>query len=98
MWTAPTSGVVLPAGITADLANQGMIEGTGNMRRGVGGTVTASQAASSGGSALGRQVARLAAATGRLEKRMSELVAKRWDVTVALPGNASSLRLSQALI
>jgi TP901 family phage tail tape measure protein len=97
MWTAPTSGTVLPAGITAGLASQGLIEGAGNMRRGAGGTVTASQAASSGGSALGRQVARLAAATGRLEQRMSELVAKRWDVTVALPSNASTMRLSQAL-
>ena len=98
MWTAPTSGVVLPAGITAELANQGMIEGASNMRRGTGGTVTTSHVASSGNNALGRQVARLAAATGRLEQRMSELVAKRWDVTVALPSNAGAMRLSQALI
>jgi hypothetical protein len=27
---------------------------------------------------------------------MSELVAKRWDVTVALPSNAGAMRLSQA--
>ena len=98
MWTAPTSGTVLPAGITAELASQGAIEGASNMRRGAGGTVTASQVARSGGNALGRQVARLAAATGRLEQRMTELVAKRWDVTVALPSNAGAMRLSQALI
>ena len=98
MWSAPSSGTVLPAGITAELASQGAIEGAGNIRRGAGGTVTASQVARSGGNALGRQVARLAAATGRLEQRMTELVAKRWDVTVALPSNAGAMRLSQALI
>jgi TP901 family phage tail tape measure protein len=96
MWTAPTSGTVLPAGLTAELASQGLIEGASNMRRSASGTMTAGQAARSGGSALGRQVARLAAATGRLEQRMTELVAKRWDVTVALPSNAGAMRLSQA--
>ena len=96
MWTAPTSGVVLPAGITAELASQGMIEGASNIRRSAGGTMTAGQVARTGGGVIGRQIARLAAATGRLEQRMSELVAKRWDVTVAMPSNAGALRLSQA--
>ena len=96
MWTAPTSGVVLPAGITEELASQGMIEGASNIRRSAGGTMTAGQVARTGGGVIGRQIARLAAATGRLEQRMSELVAKRWDVTVAMPSNAGALRLSQA--
>jgi hypothetical protein len=77
IWRAPASGTVIPAGITAGLKAAGVFGGAG---RGV----------ISGGGAVG--AGKLEQAIDRLSARMDALVAKRWDVRVAVPSSAGLLR------
>jgi tape measure domain-containing protein len=78
LWRAPSSGTVIPAGITAGLKAAGMFGGAGR-----------AVVAGGGGSA---GAGKLQQAIDRLSARMDALVAKNWDVRVTAPSNAGLLR------
>lgn len=78
LWRAPSSGTVIPAGITAGLKAAGMFGGSGR-----------AVVAGGGGSA---GAGKLQQAIDRLSARMDALVAKNWDVRVTAPSNAGLLR------
>jgi hypothetical protein len=88
LWTPPTAGTVIPAGITASLAAGGAF-GAAGAASGRGGS-RAAIAPQRSGSVQG--VGKLNAAINRLTSRMDALVAKDWNVQVISPSNAGILR------
>ncbi len=102
MWRPPSRGVVLPAGITEQLAMAGAFGGGsgGSGRSGLsrGGGAVLQQAVRSGGDGtrgLAAAVARQGALLGKLGAAIDRLTAKDWRVTVHTPGNAGLIRTLQ---
>lgn len=101
MWRPPSRGVVLPAGITEQLAMTGAFGGgAGAGRAGLsrGGGAVLQQAVRSGGDGtrgLAAAVARQGALLGKLGAAIDRLAAKDWRVTVHTPGNAGLIRSLQ---
>ena len=88
LWTPPTSGVVIPAGITKDLKARGMFDS---------GRAASAAVASRGVGRAGQQdmaagLARQAVAIGKLQQSVDRLVDKRWDVHVQLRNDGSGAR------
>jgi hypothetical protein len=78
LWRAPSSGTVIPAGITAGLKAAGAFGSSGR-------TVV-----TGGGGSAG--IGKLQQAIDRLSARMDALAAKDWNVRVTTPSNAGILR------
>ena len=101
MWRPPSRGVVLPAGITEQLAMAGAFGGSsgGSGRSGLsrGGGAVLQQAVRSGDGTRGlaAAVARQGALLGKLGAAIDRLTAKDWRVTVHTPGNAGLIRTLQ---
>ncbi len=84
-WTAPSSGVVIPAGLTSQLQEQGLV-GPGVSRN-----LSQARPARSGDSGLAASVARQAVAISQLSAEVRELRRKDWSVNVKLRGDGHGL-------
>ena len=100
MWRPPSRGVVLPAGMTEQLAMAGAF-GSGGGRAGRGGSrgggAVLQQVARSGDGMRGltAAVARQGALLGKLGAAIDRLAARDWRVTIHTPGNAGLIRSLQ---
>jgi TP901 family phage tail tape measure protein len=100
MWRPPSRGVVLPAGMTEQLAMAGAFGGSGGRagRSGSrGGGAVLQQVARSGDGMRGltAAVARQGALLGKLGAAIDRLAARDWRVTIHTPGNAGLIRSLQ---
>lgn len=102
MWRPPSRGVVLPAGITEQLAMAGAFGGGASANAGTGlsrgGGAVLQQATVRSGDGmrgLAAAVARQGALLGKLGAAIDRLTAKDWRVTVHTPGNAGLIRTLQ---
>lgn len=82
LWRAPRPGVVLPAGVTAQLKEQGVF-GSGSTLRGAGGAVAGGGAAD--------VLAQQAVEIGLLRQAISELARKTWNVGVKVRSDGSAV-------
>ena len=89
IWRAPTSGTVIPAGITARLQEQGMLPTRGGAAAVPGGSIMASQASVN---------AQLAVEVGKLRQEVGELVRKNWDVHVQMKAGATGSQVMRQLL
>ena len=83
MWRAPSKGVVIPAGVTAQMKERGAFE-----RKAPSAIVAAR------GGSDSRVLAAQAEAIGKLQKSVDELVAKDWNVQVKVRNSEGSSALS----
>ena len=90
-WTAPSSGVVIPAGLTSQLQEQGMIGST------VARNVSQARPARSGNGDLAASVARQSLAITQLSAEVKELRQKDWSVNVKLRGDGQGLNYLQQM-
>jgi TP901 family phage tail tape measure protein len=84
LWRAPRPGVVLPAGVTAQLKEQGVFGG------GAGASLRGAGAAVAGGGAA-EVLAQQAVEIGRLRQAISELARKTWNVGVKVRSDGSAV-------
>ena len=82
LWTAPSSGVVIPAGITEQLKSRGVFKPGTTARANSGGSVLDTRDMAS-------NLARQAVAIGKLQESVDQLVAKDWNVQVRVRNTAS---------
>lgn len=82
LWTAPSSGVVIPAGITEQLKSRGVFKSGTAVRANSGGSVLDTRDMAS-------NLARQAVAIGKLQESVDQLVAKDWNVQVRVRNTAS---------
>ena len=90
-WTAPSSGVVIPAGLTSQLQEQGLV-GPGVSRN-----LSQARPARSGDSGLAASVARQSVAISQLSAEVRELRRKDWSVNVKLRGDGHGLSYLNSL-
>jgi TP901 family phage tail tape measure protein len=94
LWTAPTSGLVIPAGVTEGLKERGAFAPDGQARGAVSGQrlVARSRSGSRDHAAV---IAHQAVAIGKLQQSVDRLVEKDWAVHVKVrnDGGASHLNL-----
>ncbi len=81
LWTPPSKGTVIPAGVTSRLKESGALGGGAGVLR--GGSDPA--------------VAHLALAVGNLSQEVAELRRKAWNVSVVERGDRSGLKLAQTV-
>ncbi len=87
LWTAPTGGVVIPAGITEGLKDKGVFTPGGQ----ASGAVSGKRLIRSGSSGEREQavvLARQAVAIGKLQQSVDRLVEKDWNVQVRVRNDA----------
>jgi hypothetical protein len=90
LWTAPTSGTVIPAGITKGLKERGMFDAGRTTRAAVASRPSPQQSGPE--SDLAATVARQALAIGKLQQSVDRLVEKDWNVHLRVrnDGNGAS--------
>jgi hypothetical protein len=85
LWRPPTSGVVIPAGVTDTLKARGVFDSGRMARAAVSAKPTA--AARGSDSQLAATVAQQAIAIGKLEQAVNRLTDKDWSVNVRVRGD-----------
>lgn len=87
LWTAPTSGVVIPAGVTDTLKARGAFDSSRAARA----AIAAKPAPRTGGSdgQLAATIARQAVAIGKLQQSVDRLTEKNWNVKLQVRNDSS---------
>jgi len=88
IWRAPSSGVVIPAGVTSRLREQGAIQGTKESNTNLGLFATRSDSLN----------AELAIEIGKLRAEVAELARKDWNVNVTTKTGPSGSQVMRSLL
>jgi len=88
LWTPPTSGVVIPAGVTEQLKARGAFDASRAARAAVASRSASPLAGGSEGE-LAANLARQALAIGKLQQSVDQLVEKDWNVQLRVRSDAN---------